>query len=152
MGGLQCQRIDSISAARAAVAVVAAHTYVWVASASANANIPNPVPGMILGAAGVDLFFVISGFIMVYTTMHDETRHGAAGRFFVRRIVRIAPLYWLAMAAMALLWRDLGTNMEREGHNLSSIVASALFVFHARPGGAPCTPSPNNSEKQCKHT
>jgi peptidoglycan/LPS O-acetylase OafA/YrhL len=56
------ERIDSVQVLRAiaAVAVVAAHTYVWVATASANANIPNPVPGMVVGAAGVDLFFVIS--------------------------------------------------------------------------------------------
>src|SRR5260370_39330987 len=39
---------------------------------------------------GVEIFFVISGFIMTYIT-----REGADG-FLVNRIIRIVPLYWLA--------------------------------------------------------
>jgi exopolysaccharide production protein ExoZ len=55
-----------------------------------------------IGAAGVDIFFVISGFIM-WTISERET---APGRFLLRRLVRIAPLYWLVtlfMAACAVL-------------------------------------------------
>ncbi|MGF7155684.1 acyltransferase family protein [Novosphingobium gossypii] len=44
-----------------------------------------------LFAVGVDLFFVISGFIMVHTT---SRRPVSPGRFIVDRLVRIAPLYW----------------------------------------------------------
>src|SRR5580693_2772498 len=44
------------------------------------------------GGAGVDIFFVISGFIMVVTT---DTRETQAGDFMWHRIVRIVPLYWL---------------------------------------------------------
>ncbi|HEY9217739.1 MAG TPA: acyltransferase, partial [Phenylobacterium sp.] len=56
-----------------------------------------------LGRAGVDLFFVISGFIMVFTT---EREPPSAGRFALRRILRIVPLYWavtLAVFALAAL-------------------------------------------------
>lgn len=49
-------------------------------------------------AAGVDVFFVISGFI-IYNACHaDFGRPGVAGRFLLRRLVRIAPLYWLFTA------------------------------------------------------
>ena len=41
---------------------------------------------------GVDLFFVISGFIMVYTNLDKETYPRA---FLWNRITRIVPLYWL---------------------------------------------------------
>jgi exopolysaccharide production protein ExoZ len=56
-----------------------------------------------VGSHGVDLFFVISGFIMVYTT---HGKPGAPGQFLLRRFLRIAPLYWLitlTIVAIALL-------------------------------------------------
>lgn len=59
-----------------------------------------------IGAAGVDIFFVISGFIIAYTT--DVTR--GAWHFCRRRIVRIVPLYWiltLGVAAIALIKPEL---------------------------------------------
>ena len=43
------------------------------------------------GTVGVDLFFVISGFIMWTTT---ETSRRGPVRFWLARLVRIVPLYW----------------------------------------------------------
>jgi exopolysaccharide production protein ExoZ len=45
------------------------------------------------GYSGVDLFFVISGFIMVYTTSRKKI---SASEFLLNRIRRIVPLYYLA--------------------------------------------------------
>jgi exopolysaccharide production protein ExoZ len=54
------------------------------------------------GASGVDLFFVISGFIMVYITQY---RAEGFLSFILRRLVRIVPLYWLlTLALLALTW------------------------------------------------
>ena len=56
-----------------------------------------------LGRAGVDLFFVISGFIMVYTTEREPV---GPKTFALRRFQRIAPLYWavtLVLFALALV-------------------------------------------------
>ncbi|PLK27554.1 acyltransferase [Novosphingobium sp. TH158] len=47
-------------------------------------------PVQALGA-GVDLFFLISGFIMIVTTGEQTTPR----TFMIRRIVRVVPLYWL---------------------------------------------------------
>jgi exopolysaccharide production protein ExoZ len=47
---------------------------------------------------GVDIFFVISGFIMIYTTAELFAQPGASRTFLMRRIVRIVPLYWLMTA------------------------------------------------------
>lgn len=44
---------------------------------------------------GVDIFFVISGFIMMHTVSTD-TGSAAARGFLVRRFIRIYPLYWIA--------------------------------------------------------
>ncbi len=47
------------------------------------------------GYAGVDLFFVISGFIMVYVTYHSGRSAKDIGRFIYKRIMRIYPLWWV---------------------------------------------------------
>ena len=63
-----------------------------------------------VGNAGVDLFFVISGFVMVATTLGKFGRAGEPGRFLFRRAVRIYPLYWvisLLVLPVYLKHRDL---------------------------------------------
>ena len=51
-----------------------------------------------VGAAGVDIFFVISGFIMWVTTAR---RPIDPRQFMWRRIVRIVPLYWIVTLVTA---------------------------------------------------
>jgi exopolysaccharide production protein ExoZ len=53
-----------------------------------------------VGASGVDIFFVISGFIMCLVT---ETRERSPINFFLQRLARIAPIYWLMTAVMGVL-------------------------------------------------
>lgn len=52
-----------------------------------------------VGASGVHIFFVISGFVMVYTTWRSSL---TSGEFLSRRLIRIYPIYWI-MAAVYLL-------------------------------------------------
>ncbi|MBK5570200.1 acyltransferase [Ensifer sp. SSB1] len=52
-----------------------------------------------IGAAGVDIFFVISGFIM---WVISERRPMSPFSFLRDRVQRIAPVYWLATAVMVL--------------------------------------------------
>lgn len=66
-----------------------------------NGHIPAPL--VLFGASGVDLFFVISGFIMYHTNRGRFGRDAAASAFFVRRLIRIVPLYWLCTLAIVLL-------------------------------------------------
>ncbi len=60
-----------------------------------------------LGMVGVDLFFVISGFIMVYIAWNYQRGIGASIEFLFARASRIYPLYWLiSLVVLALyLWR-----------------------------------------------
>lgn len=48
------------------------------------------------GQAGVDIFFAISGFVMVVTTHRHWGRAGQWLDFLMRRLIRIVPLYWAA--------------------------------------------------------
>jgi exopolysaccharide production protein ExoZ len=70
-----------------------------------------------IGSAGVDIFFIISGFIMVHTTYASLGRLGPI-LFLKRRIARVVPLYWLCSAVPA-------------AHHevpIKSIVGSLLFI------------------------
>jgi len=51
-------------------------------------------PAFAVGPFGVDLFFVISGFVMVYSSERLFGQPGASRKFFTRRLARIVPLYW----------------------------------------------------------
>jgi len=54
------------------------------------------------GAFGVDLFFVISGFIICYSA-EKYTGLRAGGRFLVHRFKRINPIYYAAILPLLLL-------------------------------------------------
>ena len=54
-------------------------------------------PAFVIGAAGVDVFFVISGFIM-----GSFAAGGKPLQFFYHRLVRIVPLYWAVTLAMCI--------------------------------------------------
>ncbi len=79
------------------------------------------------GNSGVDLFFVISGFIMVATTLdHTPTPLD----FMRRRIIRVVPLYWLltlAMVALAMVMPGLFRTLIVAPWTL---VESLLFIPH----------------------
>jgi len=51
---------------------------------------------------GVDIFFVLSGFIMTHTAASEFGKSGAPLRFFLRRFARVVPLYWLLTSLMLL--------------------------------------------------
>ncbi len=76
------------------------------------------------GAAGVDIFFILSGFIITFVT-----RNGAQPvDFLVRRLIRIAPLYWfytLVTAAILLLMPQAFANLKFE---FSYLLSSWFFI------------------------
>lgn len=68
---------------------------------------PDQVLPMIfmLGISGVDLFFVISGFIMVYVTWHRPRGLRSVGAFLFSRFTRIYPIYWLIAGLVFIAWK-----------------------------------------------
>ncbi|CAN7417651.1 acyltransferase [Phenylobacterium sp. LjRoot219] len=85
-------------------------------------------------AVGVDIFFAISGFVMVLTAADKAGSVTAAKEFLWRRLLRIGPIYWifttLAVAMAVLLHNKL---------SWSEVLASYAFLpwaevpFDVRP-------------------
>jgi exopolysaccharide production protein ExoZ len=82
------------------------------------------------GAAGTDMLFVISGFVLVLTT-HGRSVH--IGSYIFKRFARIAPLYWaftLGMLAMFLIAPALFYSTALDTRH---VLASMLFIPYAHP-------------------
>jgi len=86
-----------------------------------------------VGVFGVDIFFVLSGFVMVISNPRPDP--ATTGRFLAQRFFRIVPLYWLATAAIiacfAIGFRPVGL------HHLGPwmVVQSVLFIPSNFPDG-----------------
>jgi exopolysaccharide production protein ExoZ len=79
-------------------------------------------------AAGVDLFFVISGFVMVYSSEYLFGKPGAPVIFLRNRIARIVPLYWGASTVAIVL---MGTHT-----SLHAVIDSYLFIPFTNENGS----------------
>jgi len=81
------------------------------------------------GAAGVDLFFVISGFIMVVVQNKTPRRPMT---FMANRIARIVPLYWLLtlaiIALMAVLPSAFNGTLQFDLQSLKNLLQSLFFI------------------------
>ncbi len=80
------------------------------------------------GAIGVDLFFVISGFIMVTTTWKAFGTPGASKAFLTRRILRIYPAYWAALAVFLTIGILFPLQQNVGPMTPASLITSALLV------------------------
>jgi peptidoglycan/LPS O-acetylase OafA/YrhL len=60
------------------------------------------------GHAGVDMFFVLSGFIILFVHAEDIGRPARLGHYLRRRISRIYPLYWAVLAFSVALGARTG--------------------------------------------
>jgi exopolysaccharide production protein ExoZ len=82
------------------------------------------------GGAGVDVFFVISGFVMWATTSEEPI---GSREFLRRRAVRIVPPYWaltLLAVGLASAWPEIFQDVRLGGAHL---VLSLLFIPHLDP-------------------
>ncbi|HEX7760137.1 MAG TPA: acyltransferase [Caulobacteraceae bacterium] len=108
--------------AAAAIAVAVYHAFQWMDG------------GFEAGRAGVDVFFVISGFIMWSITAGRQVRPRS---FLWRRLTRVAPTYWvitLVLAATAVAWPAFLPNVQA---GWSHMLLSMAFITHRGPNGLP---------------
>ena len=91
------------------------------------------------GSSGVDIFFVISGFVMAMTVSGLSTgRHSrsiSAWIFFKRRILRIAPLYWFYTLLKVCLLVALPSLASRSSIEPWHLASSLFFIPTVSPWG-----------------
>lgn len=87
------------------------------------------------GAGGVDIFFPISGFVIMVSGAGLAGREGGWRSFLWRRLIRIVPLYWAATTVKLLAVLTAPRMAMHTSLGLWHTVASYLFVFAHGPGG-----------------
>jgi exopolysaccharide production protein ExoZ len=85
-----------------------------------------------IGAAGVDVFFVISGFVIWTVAARGES---APGTFLWRRLTRVAPAYWLATLAVAAIALADPAFLPQISLSPSHLLLSLAFIQHKDPNG-----------------
>jgi len=124
-------RIDGLEALRAVAAflVVFDHTLLMLID---NGQLPEALASLAyqLGSVGVAIFFALSGYVMSLTAGSGQGGTRAAGRFLLRRLTRIAPLYWLVTLIYVLRLAIDGRPPSPE-----ALLQSLLFVPHLDAAG-----------------
>ena len=123
----------------AALGVLTYHTFVDISLRLGGTVV---LHNLVIGAAGVDLFFIISGFVMVYSSESLFGHRDAPRVFFLRRLARVAPLYW-AVSVVILAYVLIAYRSLIDIYSVGSVIASFAFVPYPAPG--------NNSLMQPVH-
>lgn len=95
-------------------------------------DLGHALPTIDLGSLGVDLFFVLSGFILAHVYVaRVEARSYSHADFLINRIARVYPLHLATLAAMIALWagaRALGADLPDEAFKVSDLPAHLLMI------------------------
>ena len=80
------------------------------------------------GGYGVDIFFVISGFIMVYVTHNKPSGPAYSREFFTKRIIRVVPVYWFYTFVLVCLLLVVPQAFMDTEFDLMRTVKSLFFI------------------------
>jgi exopolysaccharide production protein ExoZ len=104
---------------------IAALMVVWHHSLSQVKGVRELIPIPEFGPSGVDLFFVISGFIMLVTTTKNPL---SPRKFLELRVVRVVPLYWLMTLLMVGCAALIPYEFKTLQLSVPAVVKSLLFI------------------------
>jgi len=103
---------------------------------SASIGVPAKPFEPLFWGAGVDIFFIISGFVMTYGAKDRFGRPGAARVFMLQRLLRVAPFYWAWTTAMLLATTIWPERIDHPQFSWSQVAGSFLFLPVADPYGS----------------
>ena len=85
-------------------------------------------PPLFAGNAGVELFFLVSGFVMIVSSYDENGARLSWNQFLSRRLQRIIPLYWFFLTLKLLVfWAHPGV-FKSSSLNTVNAVCSYLFL------------------------
>jgi peptidoglycan/LPS O-acetylase OafA/YrhL len=96
--------LGNVQALRAIAALMVVAVHAYAVESTYLPGRPWTTPYHILGTYGVDLFFAISGVVMLVSTAEWFGEKSAPRRFLARRATRIYPPYWIATAVVLVVY------------------------------------------------
>ncbi|MDX6805380.1 acyltransferase [Terrihabitans rhizophilus] len=84
---------------------------------------------------GVDIFFIISGFIMFYLCHDKFGQKGQSSSFLLRRFIRVVPIYWAFTALMVASILIFADQVTTAIINPEHLLASLAFIPWMNPDG-----------------
>jgi hypothetical protein len=116
----------------AAIWVACFHFYGGLSNQFTRHTFVNPFHFILAhGNAGVEIFFVISGFVIAYSVRARRVTPGYFGQFVLRRSVRLEPPYWTTIGlAIASLWlsNHLRTDRVAQLPSVAKVVAHIFYL------------------------
>lgn len=106
-------RLDSLQAGRAMAALLVALFHARLVVQEQMPDAGGVWEGFAMGHAGVEYFFVLSGFLMVLIHARDFGRPERAGSFAAKRFQRVYPVFWIVLAGLVLSQLAIGRLDER---------------------------------------
>jgi peptidoglycan/LPS O-acetylase OafA/YrhL len=82
----------------------------------------------LVGWSGVDYFFVLSGFIMVYVHRSAIGKKDQLKSFLVKRAVRIYPIYWIITLTVWCLFLVIPVFANNQDLSLGNLIVSLLLI------------------------
>lgn len=80
------------------------------------------------GGYGIDLFFVLSGFVIVWSSVQLLGTRDGWRIFAERRLVRVVPMYWIATVLKAIAVLAAGSMVVHVRLNIVTLLGSLLFI------------------------
>lgn len=125
------QKLDNLQTLRAIAAclVIICHS---IGNYVTWNHLPYPSEDVIwdIGKLGVGMFFVISGFIMMFIHHDDFHKKGATIGFYIKRLVRVVPMYWIFTLIVAVKLYLQGRDIE-----IIDLFKSLLFIPYQNSAG-----------------
>lgn len=92
-----------------------------------------------IGAYGVDIFFVISGYVMLLSLEKKSgttyTPYQTAKNFIARRIIRITPIYWIGTSILYFIYAIQPQRFRNFTASAEDYIASIFFFPTCRVSG-----------------
>ena len=121
------KKLNLLQVYRGMAAILVVMVHITIKSAE-NLNQVTFFNLFLVGWSGVDYFFVLSGFIMVYVHRSAIGKKDQLKSFLVKRAVRIYPIYWIITLTLWCLFLVIPGFANNQDLSLGNLIVSLLLI------------------------